>query len=90
MTDLIDELPSEIVSKVLQCLREVDGEYEVQDMKALVDLIVEYGSKYPALYSLVSINEEAIALLRFQRAYQGAARFLTVVDRLLETLINSV
>ncbi|MFN0056825.1 MAG: flagellar hook-associated protein FlgK [Planctomycetota bacterium] len=38
----------------------------------------------------VNVDEEAIALIQFQRAYQGAARFLNVVDRLLETLINSV
>ncbi|MEE8142885.1 MAG: flagellar hook-associated protein FlgK [Planctomycetota bacterium] len=38
----------------------------------------------------VNIDEEAINLIRFQRAYQASARFLNVVDRLLETLINSV
>jgi len=38
----------------------------------------------------VNIDEEAISLLAYQRAYQGAARFLNVVDRLLETLINSI
>ena len=38
----------------------------------------------------VSIDEEAIALIQAQRAFQGAARFLNIVDRLLETLINSV
>ena len=38
----------------------------------------------------VNVDEEAISLVTYQRAYQGAARFLNVVDRLLETLINSV
>ena len=38
----------------------------------------------------VNVDEEAIALIQFQRAYQGAARFLNVVDGLLETLLNSV
>ncbi|MGA1488627.1 MAG: flagellar hook-associated protein FlgK [Planctomycetota bacterium] len=38
----------------------------------------------------VNIDEEAISLVSYQRAYPGAARFLNVVDRLLETLINSV
>ncbi len=38
----------------------------------------------------VNVDEEAISLIQFQRAYQGAARFLNVVDGLLETLINSV
>lgn len=38
----------------------------------------------------VSIDEESISLIQHQRAYQGAARFLNIVDGLLETLINSV
>ena len=38
----------------------------------------------------VNIDEEAISLITYQRAYQGAARYLNVVDQLLETLINSV
>lgn len=35
----------------------------------------------------VSLDEEAIALLKFQRAFQGAARFISVVDDLLSELI---
>ncbi|MEM7164925.1 MAG: flagellar hook-associated protein FlgK [Planctomycetota bacterium] len=38
----------------------------------------------------VNVDEEAIELIQLQRAYQGSARFLTIVDRLLETLLNSV
>ena len=36
----------------------------------------------------VSLDEEAINLMRHQRAFQGAARFLTVVDQLLEVILN--
>ncbi len=35
----------------------------------------------------VNSDEEAINLLMFQRAYQGSARFIGVVDELLETLL---
>lgn len=38
----------------------------------------------------VSTDEEAINLLSFQRAYQGSARFLSVVDELLQTLISII
>lgn len=38
----------------------------------------------------VNVDEEAIQLIQLQRAYQGSARFLSVVDSLLDTLINSV
>ena len=36
----------------------------------------------------VNADEETINLLAFQRAYQGSARFLQVVDELLETLVT--
>jgi flagellar hook-associated protein 1 FlgK len=38
----------------------------------------------------VSIDEEMTNLLRYQRAYQAAARVITAADELLDTLINRV
>ncbi len=38
----------------------------------------------------VSVDEESINLLTFQRQYQGAARFITVVDELMQTLLSIV
>ncbi len=38
----------------------------------------------------VNADEEAINLLIFQRAFQGSARFISVVDQLLETLMALV
>lgn len=38
----------------------------------------------------VSIDEESLNLLSFQRQYQGAARFISVVDEMLQTLIALV
>ena len=38
----------------------------------------------------VNADEEAINLLIFQRAYQGSARFISVVDELLQTLLSLV
>ncbi len=36
----------------------------------------------------VDVDEEMTNMLAFQRAYEGAARFLSSVDQMLETLIN--
>lgn len=36
----------------------------------------------------VSIEEEAINLVRLQRAYEAAAKVMSTVDRMLETLLN--
>ena len=36
----------------------------------------------------VDIDEETVNMLAFQRAYEGAARVLTAIDEMLDTLIN--
>lgn len=36
----------------------------------------------------VSLDEEAITLIKFERAFQGAARYVTVVNELLDEMIN--
>jgi len=38
----------------------------------------------------VSIDEESINLLNYQRQYQGAARFISVIDELTQTLLSLV
>jgi len=38
----------------------------------------------------VSIDEEVTFLLQYQRSFEGAARIITVADRMLETLLNIV
>ena len=38
--------------------------------------------------SAVDLDEEAVNLIQYQRAYQGAARVLTAVDEMLDRLIN--
>ena len=39
-------------------------------------------------YSGVSLDEEAVNLMNFQRAFQAAARYITTIDRLLETVMS--
>lgn len=38
----------------------------------------------------VSLDEEAINLMRYQRAFQGAARVVSVVDELMDTMLGLV
>ena len=38
----------------------------------------------------VNLDEEAIQLLKFERAYQAAARYVVTVDRLLAELLSLV
>lgn len=43
-----------------------------------------------ASVSGVSVDEESINLLNYQRQYQGAARFISVIDQLTQELLNIV
>jgi flagellar hook-associated protein 1 FlgK len=38
----------------------------------------------------VSLDEEAMHLLKFQRAYEANARFFSVIDQTLEMLLQTV
>jgi len=38
----------------------------------------------------VNLDEEAISLVKFQRAFQGAARFVSVVDQMIGDLVNLI
>ena len=38
----------------------------------------------------VNLDEEAISLVKFQRAFQGAARYISVVDRLIGELVSII
>jgi len=38
----------------------------------------------------VNVDEEMVQLLQYQRGFEAAARFLTTVDGLIDTLINRV
>lgn len=38
----------------------------------------------------VSVDEESVNLIRFQRAYQASARFINTIDQLLDVVINQL
>jgi flagellar hook-associated protein 1 len=60
-----------------------------KDLLANQTAVSDHLSSERAAISGVDLDEESIDLIRYQRAYQGAARFLSVVDSLLESLLNA-
>ena len=52
------------------------------------DLVVQQLTSMQESLSGVSIDEELSHMIQFQRAYEAAARYVTTVDQLLETLVN--
>jgi flagellar hook-associated protein 1 FlgK len=52
------------------------------------ELVQELMTKQRDAVSGVSMDEEMADLIKFQRAYQASSRVLTVIDSMLDTLIN--
>lgn len=57
-----------------------------QNQQALIDLL----TRRQQSASGVSLDEEATNLIKYQRAYQAAARVVTTVDDMLDRVINSM
>jgi flagellar hook-associated protein 1 FlgK len=55
---------------------------------ALASATASGASNQQLANSSVDLDEENVNLLMFQHAYQGAARMMTAVDQMLDTLIN--
>ncbi len=66
---------------------------ESQQASALVanqQIVVDHLEQQRESFSGVSLDEEATNLVRFQNAYAAAAQFMSVVDDMLDRLINVV
>lgn len=55
---------------------------------SLADLTANSAREAQLANASVSIDEENVSMLTFQTAYQGAARVMTAIDQMLDTLIN--
>jgi flagellar hook-associated protein 1 FlgK len=61
---------------------------QAQQMSANQQLVVDQLNNRVSSISGVSLDEEATDMVRFQHAYQAAARVITTMDEMLNTLIN--
>ena len=59
------------------------------EMAANQQLVVDHLQQRVEEVSGVSLDEEATDMVRFQHAYQAAARVITTMDEMLNTLINN-
>jgi flagellar hook-associated protein 1 FlgK len=62
---------------------------QATEMAANQQLVVDQLTTQVEQVSGVSLDEEATDMIRFQHAYQAAARVITVMDEMLNTLINN-
>ncbi|HEX7490705.1 MAG TPA: flagellar hook-associated protein FlgK [Candidatus Limnocylindrales bacterium] len=61
---------------------------QAQQMSSNQQLVVDQLNNRVSSASGVSLDEEATDMVRFQHAYQAAARVITTMDEMLNTLIN--
>lgn len=81
-TQTIEEHYSQFIGQIGAEAREVIADLESQT------LVMEQVSNRRENVRGVSINEEASDLILFQRAYQAAARIVSVVDEMYQSILN--
>ena len=64
-----------------------DSQTAQQELASRKELVAQVESLYDAV-SGVSLDEEAMTMLRFQRAYEANARFFRAIDEAIQTLLN--
>jgi len=75
---------SSLISEVGIDVQQADHRYEYQSsMAAQLD-------NYRESVSGVSLDEEMVNLIKYQHAYDAAAKLISTVDEMLQTLINMV
>lgn len=52
-------------------------------------LVTELAARQESLAG-VSLDEEAVNLIRFQQAFNGSARFITAVDQMIDNVVNGM
>lgn len=67
----------------------IDGQ-QARDMTTNQSLLVDRLAENRESFSGVSLDEEATNVIRYERAYQAAARVLNAMDEMLERLVNGV
>lgn len=80
----VDEFYSVFVSKIASDKNQADIFYDTK--KQAVD---QLGIKLEQIKG-VSIDEEFTNLIKFQKAYEANARFITAVDQMIDRLINGM
>ena len=62
----------------------VDVKNQLEDQTAIQDLLVRQRNAV----SGVSLDEEMTNLVKYQNAFEASARFISVIDEMLETVVN--
>jgi flagellar hook-associated protein 1 FlgK len=83
-TSTFSDYYTTLVSDIGALVNSVDSRYSVQSD------VVEYCQSQRDSVSAVSSDEEMAKLVLYQNAYEAAANVITILDEMMETLINMV
>ena len=81
-TGSFDEYVNALMSDIA-----VDVNYYI-DMKTMYGGILTAASEQRESVTGVSVNEETVNMMKYQKSYQAAARLMTALDEALDVLIN--
>jgi len=63
---------------------------EAQRLEYNMNAIYENMAEQAEAVSGVSLDDEMLSMIQFQHSYNAAAKFLSIIDQMLETLINEI
>lgn len=63
---------------------------EAQSLQTSQDTVVQHIDQLRQATSGVNMDEEMVSLMGYQRAYQAAAHLVSIVDSMVDTLINKM
>lgn len=81
-TATYDEFYEGVIGSIGVATREAEGKVQSQGF------MLEHLEQLRQSESGVNLDEEMVQLVRYQRAYEAAARLVAVADEMLDTLIN--
>jgi flagellar hook-associated protein 1 FlgK len=83
-TTTFDDYFSSLMSVVGSDVTEATANFDHQDS------MITHLDNYRESISGVSLDEEMVNLVKFQHAYDAAAKLISTVDELLNTVVNMV
>jgi len=83
-TSTFDEYFQGMVSQI-----GIQTQKAVEDLEIQDQMVKQLEQRKESLTG-VSLDEEAINLVKFQRSYQAAAKYITIIDDMLNTIINQM
>lgn len=80
----IGESYSSFINSIANTIQQSQQNYDTYD------LVLNQLNQQKASYSGVSVDEEMMNIIKYQRSFDASAKLVSVADKLLETIINMV